>query len=164
MFLKPNPIAHVDVAAAERAFPEVPGLVEWRPADLPAGHRPARPRLVDGHDRGHVHLSKNMAPESLPRPNSIGAGCAAIVVSYRHGDRRCQTANGDFAPRKAIDANCAKPRSFYLNGDLLGAIAQAALEGADLWPVWSRYHACQHHRPVAFRAWRPFNFNRAAIS
>jgi hypothetical protein len=110
---------------------------------------------------------KNQAPVSRG-PISHGARCtsdrAAIVASYRHGERCCQTANGDFAPRKAIDANCAKPRSFYLNGDLLGAIAQAALEGADLWPVWSRYHACQHHRPVAFRAWRPFNFNGAAIS
>jgi hypothetical protein len=31
--------------------------------------------------------------------------------------------------------------SFYLNGDLLGAIAQAAFKGADVRPVWPRYHA-----------------------
>jgi hypothetical protein len=55
-------------------------------------------------------------------------------------------------------------RSFYLNGDLLGAIAQAAFKGADIRPVWPRYHACKHHRSVAFRAWRPFNFNGAPIS
>ncbi|MEA3142432.1 MAG: hypothetical protein QOK23_4601 [Gammaproteobacteria bacterium] len=54
--------------------------------------------------------------------------------------------------------------SFYLNGDLLGAIAQAAFKGADVRPVWPRYHACKHHRSVAFRAWRPFNFNGTAIS
>jgi hypothetical protein len=34
VFIKPNPIAHVDIAAAERAFPEVLGLRQWAPGDL----------------------------------------------------------------------------------------------------------------------------------
>jgi hypothetical protein len=65
--------------------------------------------------------------------------------------------------RQAIDANHARSRSFYLNGDLLGAIAQAALKGTHFWPVRPRYHTCKHHRSVAFRAWRSFSFNGAAI-
>jgi hypothetical protein len=32
MIVKPNPIPHVDVAVAERAFEKVPGLVDGGPA------------------------------------------------------------------------------------------------------------------------------------
>jgi hypothetical protein len=83
MFLKPNPIAQVDTAAAERAFPEVVGLGQWRSADLFARAAPARPRLVHWHDRGHVQLSKKIRPR-FPEARSYGArhtsGRAAIVV------------------------------------------------------------------------------------
>jgi hypothetical protein len=48
-------------------------------------------------------------------------------------------------------------RSFFLDGDVLTATAQAALKGADLQTVWSRYQTCKHHWSVAFRAWRPFD-------
>jgi hypothetical protein len=54
--------------------------------------------------------------------------------------------------------------SFYPNGDLLGSIAQAAFKCAHVWSVLPRYHTCKHHRSVAFRAWRSFNFNGAEIS
>jgi len=51
-------IAYVDLAIAERATPEMLGLGQSRSADLFAHEAPARLWLVDGHDRGHVHLSK----------------------------------------------------------------------------------------------------------
>jgi hypothetical protein len=35
VFVDPNPIAHVDVAAAARAFPVVLGLAQWPPGHLP---------------------------------------------------------------------------------------------------------------------------------
>jgi hypothetical protein len=57
VIVKPNPIAHVDIAVAHRTFPEVFGLGQWRSAHLFADHGAARPRLVDGHDHGHGHLS-----------------------------------------------------------------------------------------------------------
>jgi hypothetical protein len=54
---------------------------------------------------------------------------------------------------------------FYLNGDLLGAIAQAAPKRPHVRPpVLPRYHTREHHRSVAFRTWWSFNFNRAAFS
>jgi hypothetical protein len=59
MFLKPNPIAHVDIAAAERAFPEVLGFAQRRSADLFAHAGASRLRLVDGHDHGHVPHKKS---------------------------------------------------------------------------------------------------------
>jgi hypothetical protein len=62
VIIKPNPIAHVDVATAERAFPEVLGLGQSRSGDLFAHAAPARSRLVHRHDRGHVHLSKKIRP------------------------------------------------------------------------------------------------------
>ena len=54
-------------------------------------------------------------------------------------------------------------RSFFLDGDVLTATAQAALKGADLQTVWSRYQTCKHHWSVAFRTWRPFNLNVAGV-
>jgi hypothetical protein len=62
VIFKPNTIAQVGVATAERAFPEVPGLAQSPPGDLPAHAAPARSRFVDGHDRGHLHLSKKIRP------------------------------------------------------------------------------------------------------
>jgi hypothetical protein len=54
----------------------------------------ARTRFVKAGDF-HLITSKNQAPELLPRPDLYGARFtsdrAAIVVSYRDGDRRCQT-------------------------------------------------------------------------
>jgi hypothetical protein len=57
VIVKPNPIAHVDIAVAHRTFPEVFGLAQSRSGDLFAHAAPARSRLVHRHDRGHVHLS-----------------------------------------------------------------------------------------------------------
>jgi hypothetical protein len=62
----------------------------------------------------------------------------------------------DLTPATAI-------RSFCLNSDLLGAIAQGTLKGAYVDTVWPRYQTYKHHRSVAFRAWRPFNFNEVGI-
>jgi hypothetical protein len=70
VIFKPKPIPHVDIAAAERAFPEVLGLAQSRSADVLAEYCPARPRLVHCHDRGHVHLSKKIGP-GFPRPIPI---------------------------------------------------------------------------------------------
>jgi hypothetical protein len=42
VFLKPNPIAHIDIAAAERAFPEVLGFAQWRAGDLLAAEGKVR--------------------------------------------------------------------------------------------------------------------------
>jgi hypothetical protein len=71
-------------------------------------------------------------------------------------------------PADEYDRPCRGPvvstvRSFYLNDDLLGAIAQAALIGADVATVWPRYHTRKHHWSAAFRAWRPINFNEGGI-
>ena len=41
--------------------------------------------------------------------------------------------------------------------------AEGALKGAYVDAVWPRYQTCKHHWSVAFRAWRPFNFNEAGI-
>jgi hypothetical protein len=49
---KPNPIAHVDIATAQRASPKMLGLGQSRSADLFADHGATRSRLVDCHDRG----------------------------------------------------------------------------------------------------------------
>jgi hypothetical protein len=42
VIFKPNPIAHVDIAAAERAFPEVLGFAQWPSDDLLADDGAAR--------------------------------------------------------------------------------------------------------------------------
>jgi hypothetical protein len=42
MFVKPSSIAHVDVTAAERAFPKVLGFAQSWTGDLPADDGPAR--------------------------------------------------------------------------------------------------------------------------
>jgi hypothetical protein len=153
MILNPSQIAGIKPAAALVAFEEVLTLAERRTADALAYHAPVRPRLVHRHDRGHVHLKKNQPrfPEADSHTAQVYIRPAAIAVSYCHGGCRRQTIGDGLT-------------SFHLNGDLLGAIAQAALKGAHLWLVRPRYHTCKHHRSVAFRAWRPFNFSRAATS
>jgi hypothetical protein len=50
VILKPNPITHVDIAAAERAFPEVLGLAQYWAADLPPDDDAARARFVEARD------------------------------------------------------------------------------------------------------------------
>ena len=54
-------------------------------------------------------------------------------------------------------------RLFCLNGDLLGAIAQAAFKGPYLDAVFPQYQTCKRHLAVAFRAWRLFNFDVTGI-
>jgi len=46
VFVDPNPIAHVDIAAAQRAFPEVLGFAQWPPGNLPADDGATRARFV----------------------------------------------------------------------------------------------------------------------
>jgi hypothetical protein len=47
VILKPNPIAHADIAAAERTSSEVFGLAQWPPGDLLADDGAARARFVE---------------------------------------------------------------------------------------------------------------------
>jgi hypothetical protein len=47
VFFKPYPITRVKIAAAERAFPEVLGLAQWPPGDLPTDDDAARARFVE---------------------------------------------------------------------------------------------------------------------
>jgi hypothetical protein len=63
MVLKPNPIAHVDVAVTERTFEKVFGLVERRTADLLADHGPAWSRIIDARDFQLITSQKNQAPD-----------------------------------------------------------------------------------------------------
>src|SRR5580692_4669801 len=153
MILNPSQIAGIKPAAALVAFEEVLTLAERHTADALAYHAPVRPRLVHRHDRGHVHLKK-ISP-GFPRPIHIRRRCTSDLPPLRF-----HIVTAVCRPQTIGDGLT----SFHLNGDLLGAIAQAALKGAHLWLVRPRYHTCKHHRSVAFRAWRPFNFSRAAIS
>jgi hypothetical protein len=50
VFVKPNLIAHVDIAAAERAFSEVLGLGQWLPGDLSADDDAARKWIFHARD------------------------------------------------------------------------------------------------------------------
>jgi hypothetical protein len=72
VFFKPNPIAHIDIAMAERATFEMFGLAQERPADLPADDGAARSRLIDIHDR-ITCTSKKSGPVSRRGPISYGA-------------------------------------------------------------------------------------------
>jgi hypothetical protein len=54
MIVKPNTIAHVDIAAAQRAAFEMFGLGHGRSSDLPADDASAWSWLVHWHDRGHA--------------------------------------------------------------------------------------------------------------
>jgi hypothetical protein len=73
MIVEPHTIAHVDIAAAERAFPEVLGLGQWRAADLPADHCAAWSRFVDAGDFHPIFRSKKIRPRIAPRPDLYGA-------------------------------------------------------------------------------------------
>jgi hypothetical protein len=101
VILNPCQIAGIKSSAALVAAEIVLALVERRSTDMHANPAPARSRLIHRHDRGHVHLSKKSAPVSRGR-FSYGArrtsGHAAIVVLYRHGDRRCQTCRPSRSP------------------------------------------------------------------
>jgi hypothetical protein len=61
VFLKLYPIARTEIAAAERAFPEVLGFGQGRTADLPADDGPARDRIIDARDF-HLVTSKQLDP------------------------------------------------------------------------------------------------------
>jgi hypothetical protein len=93
--IEPNPIAQINKAAAQRAAFEMLGLAHWWPADLPADHGAAWTWLVHWHDHGHGHHLKKIQARIAPSLISYGArrtsGRAAIVISYRHGERLCQT-------------------------------------------------------------------------
>jgi hypothetical protein len=114
VLLKPNPIAHVDIAAAERAFPEMLGFAQSGSGDLSACAGASRLRLVHWHDRGQVHLSKKYGPgiASEAKPDRRGVHPpAAISFSYRHGRRRCQTTD-----RRAVGSDWL--RSSRIHGRL----------------------------------------------
>jgi hypothetical protein len=64
VILKPNQIAHVDIPAAERAFPEVLGLAQWRSGDLATDDDAARARFVEAGDFHLMFRSKKSAPVS----------------------------------------------------------------------------------------------------
>jgi hypothetical protein len=84
MFIKPNPIAHVDIAAAKRATFEMFGLTQWRSAGLPADDCAAWARFIHWHDRGHLRLSNDAAPAAvstqLSRPITEPAALDCVVV------------------------------------------------------------------------------------
>jgi hypothetical protein len=73
MILAPNQIAHVDIAAAQRAACKMLGLASWRPGVL-ADDGAAWPRFVDWRDR-HLITSKKyglgIASEAIRSPRDI---------------------------------------------------------------------------------------------
>jgi hypothetical protein len=62
VILKPNSIAHIDIAAAQRAFPEVLAFAQWAPGDLPTDDGAARARFVQAGDFHPIFRSKNLFP------------------------------------------------------------------------------------------------------
>jgi hypothetical protein len=84
MFLKPNPIAHVDIAAADRAFPEALGLAQRARGDLPTDDGAARKWIFHARDFHLMSDQKNQAPELLPRPDLYGARFTSdrVAISF----------------------------------------------------------------------------------
>jgi hypothetical protein len=110
IFLKPNPIAHVDKTTAERAFPEVLCFAQRRSAELFAHAAPAWSRLVDWHMIAVTYIPlKNLAPVSRG-PILYGArrtsGRAAIVVHIVTRARAGQTSEC-----RAVGSTDARARS-----------------------------------------------------
>jgi hypothetical protein len=75
MFLAPNLIAQIDIAAAQGALLEMLGLASKRPAELPAHHGAAWPRFVDIHDGGHWGTLQTSSVGGKP----FGERSAAVV-------------------------------------------------------------------------------------
>jgi hypothetical protein len=129
----PCQIENINEATAQAAALVPIGLGHRRSAALRAHVFAARKRLVDIHDRNHLITSKKIRSRLLRTRFPYGARCTsdrAAIVDY------IVTAIGAVKLTNSLrfppDFIC----SFYLNGDLLGAIAQAALEGAHVWSVW----------------------------
>jgi hypothetical protein len=81
MFFAPNKIAHVDIAAAQRAAREMLGLGSQRPADLLADDGAAWPRFVDIHDGCHWAPFKKNQPSGFPKGQfPYGAGLHPTVL------------------------------------------------------------------------------------
>jgi hypothetical protein len=74
MIFKPDLIAHVDIAAAHRAFPEVLGLGQSRSGDLPTDDDAARARFVEARDFHLMFRSKEIRPRIPPRPDLSSGG------------------------------------------------------------------------------------------
>jgi hypothetical protein len=72
MFVNPNPIAHVDIAAAHRAFPEVLGLGQSRSGDLPTDDDAARARFVVAGDF-HLMFRSKKSGRDCSQPDSYTA-------------------------------------------------------------------------------------------
>jgi hypothetical protein len=77
VFVDPCPIAHVDITAAERAFPEVLGLAQDGPLTC-------LPMMVPRGLGSSIFMiavmgtsQNNQAPELLPRPDLYGARCTS---------------------------------------------------------------------------------------
>ena len=73
MIFDPNPIAHVDIAAAHRAFPEVLGLAQWRSGDLPSDDSAARKSIFDARNFLLMFRSKKIRPRIAPEARPIQA-------------------------------------------------------------------------------------------
>jgi hypothetical protein len=95
MFLKPNPITHVDKTGAEWASPGVLGFAQRRPTTC-------RPMIVPRSLGSSMVMIAVMCTPQKIWPRNLSRGQpdrrgvhppAAIQVSYRHSERRCQTAD-----------------------------------------------------------------------
>jgi hypothetical protein len=73
MIFDSNPIAHVDIAAAHRAFPEVLGLAQWRSGDLPSDDSAARKSIFDARNFLLMFRSKKIRPRIAPEARPIQA-------------------------------------------------------------------------------------------
>jgi hypothetical protein len=87
MIVKPSPIAHVDIAAAERAFPEVLGFAQWRATDLPSDDGATRKWIFHARDFHLMFRSKNQAPdfsEARPIRRAVYIRPCCHLILYCH--------------------------------------------------------------------------------
>jgi hypothetical protein len=79
MFLKPHPIAHVDVTAAEWTPEIVLGVAQGKAGDLFAHDGAARKWIFQACDF-HLITSKKIRPRISPRPDPIRRGVHTPVL------------------------------------------------------------------------------------
>jgi hypothetical protein len=114
VIFKPNPIAHVDIAAAERAFPEMLGLAQWRATDLPSDDCAARARFIEVGDFHLMFRSKKsgpgITPEARPIRRAVYIRPCCHLNLYCHDEGRCQTLAAYPAVQRTISASALDVR------------------------------------------------------